>query len=112
MSYQGDETTGFQSPAQDYVEAVIDLPAILDLRQPGIYPVRKPVAVLHDPPRRCLGSQDMKADAPDIPDRGVHRRVGRVRRDVVTISISVWRARTEERPDTTRLKDIIGVDTR
>jgi len=40
MRYQGDETTGFQSPAQDYVETVIDLPAILDLRQPGIYPVR------------------------------------------------------------------------
>jgi len=40
MSYQGDETTGFQSPAQDYVEPVIDLPALLDLRQPGLYPVR------------------------------------------------------------------------
>jgi SOS-response transcriptional repressor LexA len=40
MSYQGDETTGFQSPAQDYVEAVIDLPALLDLRKPGLYPVR------------------------------------------------------------------------
>ncbi len=38
--YQGDETTGFQSPAQDYVEPVIDLAAILSLREPGIYPVR------------------------------------------------------------------------
>ena len=40
MSYQGDKTTGFQSPAQDYVEPVVDLAARLDLRRPGIYPVR------------------------------------------------------------------------
>jgi DNA polymerase V len=39
-SYQGDKTTGFQSPAQDFVEPVIDLAARLDLRRPGIYPVR------------------------------------------------------------------------
>ncbi len=39
-SYQGDKTTGFQSPAQDYVEPVIDLAIRLDLRRPGIYPVR------------------------------------------------------------------------
>lgn len=39
-TYRGDETTGFQSPAQDYVEPVIDLAAILSLRVPGIYPVR------------------------------------------------------------------------
>lgn len=38
--YRGDETTGFQSPAQDYIEGVIDLGAILDLRRPGRYPVR------------------------------------------------------------------------
>lgn len=38
--YQGDATTGFQSPAQDYVEPVINLAAQLDLRRPGIYPVR------------------------------------------------------------------------
>jgi DNA polymerase V len=38
--YQGDETTGFQSPAQDYVEPVLDLPRLLDLRRPGLYPVR------------------------------------------------------------------------
>ena len=38
--YQGDETTGFQSPAQDYIEGVLDLAAILDLRRPGRYPVR------------------------------------------------------------------------
>jgi SOS-response transcriptional repressor LexA len=40
MGYQGDETTGFQSPAQDYVEGVIDLAALLDLRRPNLYPVR------------------------------------------------------------------------
>ena len=39
-TYQGDDTTGFQSPAQDYIEPVIDLAQILDLRRPGIYPVR------------------------------------------------------------------------
>jgi SOS-response transcriptional repressor LexA len=39
-SYQGDDTTGFQSPAQDYIEPVINMAEILDLRRPGIYPVR------------------------------------------------------------------------
>jgi SOS-response transcriptional repressor LexA len=38
--YQGDKTTGFQSPAQDYIESVVDLAAVLDLRRPGRYPVR------------------------------------------------------------------------
>lgn len=40
MGYQGDETTGFQSPAQDHVEGVVDLAAMLELRRPGRYPVR------------------------------------------------------------------------
>jgi DNA polymerase V len=40
MGYRGDQTTGFQSPAQDFIEAVVDLPALLDLRRPGRYPVR------------------------------------------------------------------------
>lgn len=39
-TYQGDDTTGFQSPAQDHVEPVIDLAQLLDLRRPGLYPVR------------------------------------------------------------------------
>ncbi|MFS0735597.1 S24 family peptidase [Sphingomonas sp. 1P06PA] len=39
-TYQGDDTTGFQSPAQDYIEPVINMADILDLRRPGIYPVR------------------------------------------------------------------------
>ena len=36
--YKGDETNGFQSPAQDYIEGVVDLAAILDLRRPGRTP--------------------------------------------------------------------------
>ncbi len=39
-TYHGDETTGFQSPAQDYIEQVIDLAMRLDLRKPNLYPVR------------------------------------------------------------------------
>ena len=38
--YQGDETTSFQSPVQDYIEGVLDLASILDLRRSGRYPVR------------------------------------------------------------------------
>lgn len=38
--YRGDETTGFQSPAQDHIEPVINLASMLDLRAPGRYPVR------------------------------------------------------------------------
>jgi DNA polymerase V len=40
MAYQGDKTTGFPSPAQDFVEPVLDLAARLNLARPGIYPVR------------------------------------------------------------------------
>ena len=39
-TYQGAETTGFQSPAQDHIEHVIDLERVLDLRRPGVYPLR------------------------------------------------------------------------
>lgn len=38
--YRGDDATGFQSPAQDYVEAVVDLAEMLDLRRPEMYAVR------------------------------------------------------------------------
>lgn len=41
MGYRGDSTTGFQSPAQDFIEGVVDLPALLDLRRPGRYPVMR-----------------------------------------------------------------------
>ena len=39
-AYSGAETTGFRSPAQDHIEHVIDLARVLDLQEPGIYPVR------------------------------------------------------------------------
>ncbi len=39
-AYQGDETTGFQSPAQDHVEAVPDLADLLELRRPQRFAVR------------------------------------------------------------------------
>ena len=47
-TYEGAETTGFQSPAQDYIEHVIDLSRILDLGKPGIYPVRVRGAAYQD----------------------------------------------------------------
>lgn len=39
-AYQGDETTGFQSPAQDHIEGVPDLAELLELRRPQRYAVR------------------------------------------------------------------------
>ena len=57
MTYNGSNTTGFPSPATIYLEAVIDLGAILDLRKPSRYPVRvmggalpaKGIAELNEP---------------------------------------------------------------
>lgn len=40
MSYAGDKTTGFASPAADAIEGPIDLSDILNLRRPSRYPVR------------------------------------------------------------------------
>ncbi|MFC5390647.1 S24 family peptidase [Brevundimonas bullata] len=39
-AYRGDETTGFQSPAQDHIEGVPDLAELLELRRPQRYAVR------------------------------------------------------------------------
>ena len=39
-AYRGDNTTGFQSPAQDHVEGVPDLADLLELRRPQRYAVR------------------------------------------------------------------------
>ncbi|QHI95510.1 S24 family peptidase [Aristophania vespae] len=39
-NYNGDKTTGFASPAQDYVENTIDLTDTLELRRPSRYLVR------------------------------------------------------------------------
>lgn len=55
-TYQGDDTTGFQSPAQDYIEPVIDLAKLLDLRRPGLYPVR---VVGHDLRARGIHAGDI-----------------------------------------------------
>ena len=40
MSYRGDNTTGFQSPAQDYTEGEIDLVRELDVRRPSVFLAR------------------------------------------------------------------------
>jgi DNA polymerase V len=40
MAYDGSNTTGFASPATIYLENVIDLAEILDLRRASRYPVR------------------------------------------------------------------------
>ncbi len=40
MAYDGGNTTGFPSPATIYLDPVIDLAEILDLRRPSRYPVR------------------------------------------------------------------------
>lgn len=40
MSYRGDRTTGFESPAQDYIEEAIDLAELLELRRPHQWAVR------------------------------------------------------------------------
>lgn len=40
MAYQGDNTTGFQSPAQDYTEDGIDLVRELDVRRPSVFLAR------------------------------------------------------------------------
>lgn len=39
-AYKGDDTTGFQSPAQDHIEAVPDLAELLELRRPQRFAVR------------------------------------------------------------------------
>ena len=39
-TYDGGNTTGFVSPAQDALEGVVDLADALDLRRPHRYPVR------------------------------------------------------------------------
>ena len=65
--YKGDDTTGFQSPAQDYVEPVIDLAQLLDLRRPGLYPVR---VVGHDLRARGIHHGDILiANAAAEPER-------------------------------------------
>ncbi len=66
--YRGDNTTGFQSPAQDYVQDVIDLAAVLDLRRPGRYPVRVTGQALSD--RGIRDGDILVADAAAEPKPG------------------------------------------
>ena len=75
--YKGDETTGFQSPAQDYIEPVIDLAAVLDLRRPGRYPVR------------VVGQA--------LRERGILRcaPTHRARRRYPTVQRKCWRVRSQ-----------------
>lgn len=40
MQYKGGHTTGFASPARDFLEPEVDLPALLSLSDPGVYPLR------------------------------------------------------------------------
>lgn len=68
-SYKGDNTTGFQSPAQDYVESVVDLAALLDLRRPGRYPVRVKGQALRA--RGIFDGDILIADAAADPRPGV-----------------------------------------
>lgn len=89
--YKGDDTTGFQSPAQDYIEGVLDLAAILDLRRPGRYPVRVKGQAL-----AARGIQDgdiLVADAAAEPRAGVVC-VAMVGGDVILATLSkrddVW----------------------
>lgn len=59
--YNGDEATGFQSPTQDYIEGVLDLAAILDLRRPG----RNPVGVKgHTPAARGIQDGESRSAPP------------------------------------------------
>ena len=67
-SYHGDDTTGFQSPAQDHIEPVVDLARLLDLRRPGLYPVR---VIGHELRARGIHHGDILiANAADEPAAG------------------------------------------
>lgn len=56
MTYDGGNTTGFPSPATIYLESVIDLAALLDLRRPSRYPVRVVGGAL---PARGIAERDI-----------------------------------------------------
>ena len=67
--YDGGNTTGFASPATIYLEAVIDLAEILDLRRPSRYPVR---VVGGSYPAKGIAERDIlvvDAAAERVPDR-------------------------------------------
>ena len=69
MTYNGGNTTGFPSPATIYLEQVIDLAQILDLRRPSRYPVRVTGGSF---PARGIAERDIliaDAAADRAPDR-------------------------------------------
>lgn len=70
MGYDGSNTTGFPSPATIYLEAVIDLAEILDLRRPSRYPVRVMGGSL---PARGIAERDIL-----VVDSGLGRAPDRV----------------------------------
>lgn len=70
MAYDGGNTTGFPSPATIYLEAVIDLADILDLRRPSRYPVRVHGGSL---PSRGIAERDIL-----VVDSGLDRAPDRV----------------------------------
>ncbi|WP_338662653.1 S24 family peptidase [Pararoseomonas sp. SCSIO 73927] len=66
--YDGGNTTGFVSPAQDSIEGPIDLSEVLDLRRPHRYPVR----VLGEswPERGIFAGDVLVVDAAAAPRNG------------------------------------------
>lgn len=66
--YDGGDTTGFVSPAQDHLEQPIDLAEILDLRRPSRYLVRVAGHALSD--RGILHGDLLVADAAGAPAAG------------------------------------------
>ena len=70
MTYNGSNTTGFPSPATIYLEDVIDLAEILDLRRPSRYPVRVVGGAL---PARGIAERDIL-----VVDSAIDRVSGRV----------------------------------
>jgi hypothetical protein len=57
MPYDGGNTTGFPSPATIYLEAVIDLAEILDLRKPSRYPDGSNMGLIFQNERLVVKSQ-------------------------------------------------------
>ncbi|OAI44274.1 hypothetical protein AYO42_04970 [Rhizomicrobium sp. SCGC AG-212-E05] len=70
MTYDGGNTTGFPSPATIYLEKVINLAEILDLRRPSRYPVRVVGGAL---PARGIAERDIL-----VVDSSLDRASGRI----------------------------------
>ena len=66
--FDGGNTTGFVSPADDALEGPIDLSVVLDLRRPHRYPVRVPGEALRE--RGIHPGDILIADAAEPPRSG------------------------------------------